>query len=160
MRKTALCLLCIALLLANCFKEKNDCVARDIVAPAAEQQALADYLTSQNINATKHSSGLYYQVILGGAGLSPAICSSIKVGFSGKLTNGTEVEKDDYMVMNLKLMLEGWRITLPLIKAGGKMKIYLPPTLAYGAEGKKVGATQVVPPNSILIYDITLYEVL
>ena len=160
MRKTALCLLCIALLLANCFKEKNDCVARDIVAPAAEQQVLADYITANNINATKHSSGLYYQVIQGGSGINPAICSSIKVGFTGKLTNGTEVEKDDYMVLNLKLMLEGWRITLPLIQANGKIKIWLPPTLAYGAQGKKVGTTEVIPPNSILIYDITLYEVL
>lgn len=160
MRKITLCLFCVALLLANCFKDKNDCVPRDIVAPSTEQQALADYLASQSINATKHSSGLYYQIIQGGTGVNPAICSSIKVGFNGKLTNGTEVERDDHMVLNLKLMLEGWRITLPLIKTGGKIKIWLPPSLAYGRDGKKVGSTQVVPPNSIMIYDITLYEVL
>lgn len=160
MRKIALCLFCVALLLANCFKDKNDCVARDITAPGTEQKALADYLAANGINAIKHSSGIYYQIIQEGSGINPAICSSIKVGFTGKLTNGTEVERDDHMVLNLKLMLEGWRIALPLIKAGGKIKIWLPPSLAYGRDGKKVGATEVVPPNSIMFYDITLYEVL
>lgn len=160
MRKIALCLFCAALLLANCFKDKNDCVPRDITAPATEQKALADYLVANGINATKHSSGIYYQIIQEGTGVNPAICSSIKVGFTGKLTTGTEVERDDHMVLNLKLMLEGWRIALPLIKAGGKIKIWLPPSLAYGRDGKKVGNTEVVPPNSIMVYDITLYEVL
>ncbi len=82
MRKIALCLFCVAFLLisANCFKDKNDCVARDITAPATEQKALADYLVANGINATKHSSGVYYQIILEGSGINPAICSSIKVG--------------------------------------------------------------------------------
>ncbi|WP_315822531.1 hypothetical protein [Paraflavitalea speifideaquila] len=120
MRKIALCLFCVACLMANCFKDKNDCVPRDITAPAPEQMTLADYLTSYGISATKHSSGLYYQVIQEGTGISPAICSSIKVGFTGKLTNGTEVERDDHTVLSLKLMLEGWRITLPMIKVGEK----------------------------------------
>lgn len=160
MRKIALCLFCVALLLANCFKDKNDCVPRDIVAPSTEQQALTDYITSHSINATRHASGLYYQIIQGGSGNHPAICSSIKVGFTGRLVSGAEVERDDQTVLNLKLMLEGWRITLPLIRPGGKIKIWLPPSLAYGWEGKKVGTTEVVPPNSIMIYDITLYEVL
>jgi FKBP-type peptidyl-prolyl cis-trans isomerase FkpA len=160
MRKIALCLFCVALLLANCFKDKNDCVARDITAPSTEQMAVADYLTSRGISATKHSSGLYYQIILDGTGISPAICSSIKVGFNGKLTNGTEVERDDNTVLSLKLMLEGWRIALPMVKVGGKIKIWLPPSLAYGKDGKKVGSTEVVPPNSIMIYEISLYEVL
>lgn len=160
MSKIALCLFCVALLLTNCFKDKNDCAPRDITASAAEQQALADYLNTHGISAHKHASGLYYQIIQEGSGVSPSICSSIKVGFSGKLTNGTEAERNDNTVLNLKLMLEGWRITLPLIKTGGKIKIWLPPSLAYGSEGKKVGSTQVVPPNAILFYDITLYEVL
>lgn len=159
MQKIALCLFCVALLLANCFKDKNDCEPRDIVAPASEQQALADYLTARNISATKHPSGLYYQIVQEGTGINPGICASIKVGFTGRLSNGAEVERDDYMVLNLKLMLEGWRIALPLIKSGGKIKIWLPPSLAYGQDGKKVGSTEVVPPNSIMIYDITLYEV-
>jgi len=160
MPKIVLCLLCTALLLTNCFKDKDDCVSRDLVAPATEQKAVADYLVANSITATHHSSGLYYQVVQPGSGISPAICSSIKVGYTGKLADGTVVERDDNMVLNLKLMLEGWRIALPMIKAGGKIRIWLPPTLAYGRDGKSVGNTQVVPPNSMLYYEIFLYEVM
>ena len=162
MRKIALCACCVAILLANsnCFKEKNDCEPRNMVAPAGEQSTLADYITSHSITAEKHSSGLYYQIIQSGIGLTPSICSSIKVNYSGTLTNGTEVEKNSQVVLNLKLMLEAWRIGIPLIKAGGRIKLYVPPSLAYGSEGKKDGSTVVVPPNSIMIYDISLVEVM
>ena len=70
------------------------------------------------------------------------------------------VEENDRVVLNLKLMLEAWRIGIPMLKAGGRIKLYVPATLAYGGEGKKEGTTVLVPPNSIMIYDITLYEVL
>ena len=160
MRITVLCLICAAFLLSNCFKDKNDCVSRDIVAPATEQKAVADYLVANGISATHHSSGLYFQIIQPGGGISPAICSSIKVGYTGKLLDGSIVERDENMVLNLKLMLEGWRIALPMIKAGGKIKIWLPPSLAYGHDGKSVGSTLVVPSNAILYYEISLYEVM
>lgn len=159
MQKNALYLFCIAILLASCFKDKNDCALRNITVPSSEQLALADYLSNQGISATRHASGFYYQILQMGTGASPSICSSVKVGFIGRLTNGAEAESDDDLVLNLKLMLEGWRIALPMIKAGGKIKIWLPPSLAYGADGKKVGNTQVVPPHSMVYYDINLYEV-
>lgn len=160
MQKTAFCALIVALLLANCFKKTDDCSSRNIVAPAAEQAMVTDYLTAHSITAAKHESGLYYEVINEGSGAYPAICSSVKVGFVGKLVDGTVAEQDAQMVLNLKLMLEAWRISLPLIKAGGNIRIYVPPTLGYGADGKKVDSTVIVPPHSMLIYDITLYEVL
>lgn len=161
MRKIALCLSLLAVFLTNCFKDKNDdCVPRDIVASATEQKVVLDYLVANGITAVRHSSGLYYQVLQPGSGMAPAICSSIKVGYTGKLLDGTLVERDENMVLNLKLMLEGWRIALPLIQAGGKIRIWLPSTLAYGREGKTVNNTQVVPPNAVLYYEISLYEVM
>ena len=35
----------------------------------------------------------------------------------------------------------------------------LPPELAYGKEGVKDGAKVVVPPNSVVIVDITLHNI-
>ncbi|MEY3433469.1 MAG: hypothetical protein RL131_1405, partial [Bacteroidota bacterium] len=40
---------------------------------------------------------------------------------------------------------------LPLINAGGKIKLYLPPSLGYGS--RAVGS---IPANSVLIFEITL----
>ena len=42
-----------------------------------------------------------------------------------------------------------------LMKAGGKNRLIIPPELAYG--DRQVG--NVIPPNSILIFDIELLEV-
>ena len=160
MRKIALCACLAAILLANCFKEKNDCDPRNIVASSFEQTMVTDYLSSRGITAEKHSSGLYYQIVSAGNTINPSICSSIKVSFTGKLANGTQVEENNQVVLNLKLMLEAWRIGVPMLKAGGHIKLYAPPSLAYGSEGKKEGSTVLVPPNAIMIYDIYLLEVL
>lgn len=162
MRKTALLCCVILVLFSQCFKKENDCAPRNIVAPASEIQAVNDYLTNAGISATKHNSGLYYQVLSDGSGIPPQICSSIRVRFSGKLTNGTEFESSQNVVLNLKLMIESWRIAIPMIKPGGRIRFYVPPTLGYSADGKKDKNTNavLVPPNEpVIIYEVTLLEV-
>lgn len=159
MRKIVGCLLGVLLLLSSCFKKDDDCSPRNTVAPPAEVTAVAQYIASQQITATKHNSGLYYEIIQPGTGIAPSICSSVKVKFSGTFTDGSPFEGDDNVALNLKLMLECWRIGLPLISTGGRIRLYVPPSLGYGNEGKIQGSTVIVPPNSILIYDITLFEV-
>jgi len=53
--------------------------------------------------------------------------------------------------------IEGLRKGIQLIKKGGHMKLYIPPTLAYGAVDVKDDYGKVViPANSILVFDITL----
>ena len=48
----------------------------------------------------------------------------------------------------------GWQYGIPLVKAGGRIMLYLPPSLGYGAQ--TVGS---IPANSVLIFDITLQSV-
>jgi FKBP-type peptidyl-prolyl cis-trans isomerase FkpA len=162
MRKTALLCCVILVLFSQCFKKENDCAPRNIVAPSSEIQAVKDYLGNANIVATQHTSGLFYQVLAEGMGMPPQICSSIRVRFSGKHTNGTEFESSQDVVLNLKLMLESWRIALPMIKPGGRIRFYVPPTLGYGADGKKdqnTNAVLVAPYTPVIIYEVTLLEV-
>ncbi|QEC45312.1 FKBP-type peptidyl-prolyl cis-trans isomerase [Pseudobacter ginsenosidimutans] len=162
MRKTALLCCAILLVFSQCFKKENDCAPRNITAPASEKQAVKDYLGGANIVATEHASGLFYQILSEGMGMTPQICSSIRVRFSGKLVNGVEFESSNDVVLNLKLMLESWRIALPLIKPGGRIRFYVPPTLGYGAEGKKDKNTNIVlvaPHTPVIIYEVTLLEV-
>ncbi|MGN6419788.1 MAG: FKBP-type peptidyl-prolyl cis-trans isomerase [Pseudobacter sp.] len=162
MRKTALICCTILLIFSHCFKKENDCAPRNIVAPASEVKAVKDYLGSASVVATEHSSGLFYQVLSEGMGIAPQICSSIRVRFSGKLVNGTEFESSQDVVLNLKLMLESWRLALPMIKPGGRIRFYVPPTLGYGADGKKdknTNAVLVAPYTPVIIYEVTLLEV-
>lgn len=161
MLRPLLYLLIVTLLIA-CFKKENDCAPKNITAPASEVQAVRDYLTANSITAEAHSSGLYYQIISPGNGTPPPICSSIRVKFSGRLVNGTEFESSNDVVLNLKLMLESWRICLPMIKPMGRIRFFVPPSLGYGSEGKKdkvSGAILVAPHTPVIIYEVTLFEV-
>jgi FKBP-type peptidyl-prolyl cis-trans isomerase FkpA len=125
-----------------------------IKAPASEIQAVQNYLTSQNItNAVQHCSGLFYIIDNPGTGKSPNACSAIDVTYTGSLTNGTVFDSGNFQ-SGLGSLIIGWRNGIPLIKAVGKIRLFIPPSLGYGAQ-----ANGTIPANSILIFSIDLNAV-
>ena len=129
---------------------------QNTVAPLSEQQAVYKYLSSYSISAAKDSSGFYYEVIDGGTGSNPTLCSQIEVTYTGKLTNGNSFAGES-TAFTLGSSIEGLKKGIPLIKKGGHIKLYIPPSLAYGStDFKDKNGTVVIPANSILIFDITL----
>jgi FKBP-type peptidyl-prolyl cis-trans isomerase FkpA len=56
-------------------------------------------------------------------------------------------------------LIEGWKIGLPLIQKSGKIKLYIPPSLGYGASDiKDNNGVVVIPANSMLIFDVSLVD--
>jgi FKBP-type peptidyl-prolyl cis-trans isomerase FkpA len=53
----------------------------------------------------------------------------------------------------LNQLISGWQLGVPLIKKGGRLILYLPPSLAYGSR-----ASGPIPANSVLIFEITLVD--
>lgn len=160
MNKLFLCLLCACCFLTGCLKKETGCpTPKDIIAPASEQQVIADYLAANNINATKHGSGLYYQIWQQGSGESPNNCSSIVINYTGLLSNGQKFDEGKNVAFTLGSLIEGWKIGLPLIQKGGKIKLYIPPSLGYGSSDiKDNNGVIVIPANSMLIFDISLLD--
>ena len=159
MKKLVLCFLSVCILFSACLKKDTGCPPpKDIVAPLSEQQVITDYLSANNINATKHSSGLYYQIWNQGAGEHPNNCSSIVINYTGHLSDGTRFDSATAQAFTLGSLIEGWKKGLPLIQKGGKIKLYIPPTLGYGSSDIKDGNTVVIPANSMLIFDISLLD--
>jgi FKBP-type peptidyl-prolyl cis-trans isomerase FkpA len=162
MRILSLCLLAMSLIFTGCFKNDNGCSYSDnnVVAPAAEQAQLEDYLTTNGITAEKHPSGFYYEIINPGSGVKPVLCSIITVGYTGTLTNGNVFDQQSSQSFQLGSLIEGWRKGVPLMQKGGTIKLYLPPSFGYGAiDVKDTQGNVVVPANSILIFEIDLMEV-
>jgi FKBP-type peptidyl-prolyl cis-trans isomerase FkpA len=158
MRNLVWGLLCFVLFY-SCKKESG-CGYSDqnIIAPVSEQQAVKDYLTSNNVyTAKKDSSGFYYEIVESGDGDgTPNLCSQVELSYTGQLTNGTIFEQKS-TAFTLGSSIEGLRKGIPFIKKGGHMKLYIPPSLAYGSkEIKDDGGNVIIPANSILIFDITL----
>lgn len=154
------CVLALILTLPGCLKKDTGCQYKqsNIVASASEQQAVQTYLSNNGITtAVKHSSGMYYEIVSAGSGGSPTLCSTIAISYTGKLTNGTVFDSQNNAYFVLGSLIEGWKIGVPLIQKGGHIRLYIPPSLGYGAtDVKDQNGNVVIPGNSILIFDITL----
>ena len=130
----------------------NDC---SVVAPAAEIQSVRDYLSANNIIATQHCSGLFYKIENLGSGDYPDGCSTVSAAYIGKLTDGSIFDQSSAPIrFGLQEVIKGWTNGVPLLKEGGRIILYVPPTLGYGS--RNAGP---IPPNSILIFDISLADV-
>jgi FKBP-type peptidyl-prolyl cis-trans isomerase FkpA len=156
MRIVLACLVGSVLFFTSCLKKGNGCNNQidSTMAPIAEQDTLRAYLDSAGITATLDSRGFYYKIIDGGEGVSPGPCSQITVSYKGELTNGTVFDQQTSFISILDRLVDGWQEGIPLIKKGGEIMLYIPPSLAYGATGNNV-----IPPYSILIFDISLTNV-
>ena len=120
------------------------------------------YATSHNMVVTQHSSGMYYEILDPGTGASVAPTSKIAITYTGKFMND-EVFDQQTTPNNtagnqpwpLSGLIEGWKVGIPLIKAGGRIRLIVPSSMAYGCEDY-----YSIPGNSVLFFDVTLVEVL
>ena len=100
--------------------------------------------------------GLQYKVIKAGEGQKPKVDDNVLVHYRGTLLNGKEFDssysRGEPITLNLKGVIKGWQIALPMMQTGAKWQLYVPSELAYGpqAKGPDIG------PNSTLIFDIEL----
>jgi FKBP-type peptidyl-prolyl cis-trans isomerase FkpA len=153
------------ILFSSCLKnlgsscDYNEC---STVATQSEIQAWQNYLASNNLTATQHCSGLFYRIENAGSGSSPGQCSNISVRYKGYFPGGNVFdETTSAVVINLPIALKGWRNALPLINSGGRIVLYIAPSLGYGGqEIRDANGNVVIPPNSYLIFEVDLDAVL
>lgn len=122
-----------------------------------DDQLITSYLTSKGLTATKDLSGLYYMMTTTGTGTSATSTSTIEVKYKGSLLNGTifdQTATDKTFTSKLAVLISGWQIGIPLMKEGGKATFFIPSGLGYGSID-----FGVIPPNSVLIYEIELIDV-
>jgi FKBP-type peptidyl-prolyl cis-trans isomerase FkpA len=138
----------------------SSCTPKTVASEAPQIQSFA---AANAITATAHTSGLYYEVIDQGTGVTPTLNSKIVITYTGTLLNGTIFDQkttpnNEATGPNspwpLSDLIEGWRIGIPLIKAGGRIKLIVPSAMAYGCTG--YGS---IPGNTVLYFDITLVNV-
>lgn len=134
-----------------------------VKAPAAEVLALQHYLDSAGITATRHSSGLFYTMQSQGTGAAPNACQGVEVRYKGMLTNGQVFDSSSTPIpLLLSNVIYGWRNGIPLLKQGGKITLYIPPSLGYGDQTQydRTDPNKVlIPANSNLIFDVELVTV-
>ena len=154
MKKTLGLLFVISVLLNSC--GKSDVSGCQPASVASERTQMIAYCNSNSINYTEEVSGLLYEIIVPGSGVSPNTTSVISVVYTGKLFTGTTFDATANPIsLSLSSVIDGWKIGLPLIKKGGRIKLVIPSALAYSC----TGAGNSIPPNTPLFFDVTLTDV-
>jgi len=122
---------------------------------ASEITSLQSYLNSHAITASQDSRGFFYIVTNPGTGSTPTTASYVTVKYTGKLENGTTFDQNlNGYVAHLGSLISGWQMGLPLIKKGGAITLFLPPSLGYGCN-----VLPGIPASANLIFTIELIDV-
>lgn len=119
--------------------------------------SIEEYLTSNNLisSVVKDTRGFYYKILEPGSGATATISSKVKTLYKGMLTNGNIFDQSTSPIeFPLGNVILGWQYGIPLIKPGGRIILYLPPSLGYGPYG--AGS---IPGNAGLIFEVTLVSV-
>ena len=158
--KTLLLVVLAACFFASC---KSDPAYDKAAQLAIDEDIINKQLEANGETASKTATGLYYQVLDPGTGATAALTDTVQVHYVGRLfqkqtlfdSTATNIDKDATKFL-LKDVIVGWQQGIPLIKAGGRIRLILPSTLAY--ENRQVST--VVLANSILDFDVRLIKVI
>jgi FKBP-type peptidyl-prolyl cis-trans isomerase FkpA len=159
MKSKSLVFLLSAVIISSfgCIKSgvSSGCTDKLVTSEAAAIQA---YATTNGITATAHSSGIYYQVINPGAGVTPTPTSKIFVKYTGRFISNNNIfdEQTNSTLTGWTLggLIPGWQIGIPLIQKGGTIKLIIPSSLAYGCRGYNT-----IPGDAVLFFQIELVDV-
>jgi len=104
-------------------------------------------------------SGVHYIVITKGTGIRPATADTVVINATGVFPDGTVFEdtfkKEQAITIVTARLIPGLNEAIQLMPQGSVWRIFVPSALAYGPAGKP----NLIPPNTALVFDITLEEV-
>ncbi len=102
--------------------------------------------------------GVKIEEIKIGNGRSALKGTTVRIRYNGYLSRGDQFQKDVVVTIDLSRrdVIAGLRYGIAGMCEGGCRKIRVSPHLAYGEQG----VPDVIPPNAVLIFVITLLDVI
>ena len=121
------------------------------------EKFLADNAKKAGVVTTE--SGLQYTIVEPGNDVKAGPQDTVWVRYKGSLLDGTvfdEVPADANPIrLTLNRVIPGWTEGLQLVGEGGKIDLFVPAALGYGADGH----APVIAPNSTLLFNVEVTKV-
>jgi len=136
--------------------------ARAKIAAERNHQAGREFLAAHKLEhgVFTTGSGLQYSVLRNSNGPRPKHTSRVRVHYHGTLLDGTvfdsSIQRGQPAEFSLNQVIAGWTEGLALMPVGARYRFWIPSELAYGA----TGSPPVIGPNSVLIFDVELIDIL
>jgi FKBP-type peptidyl-prolyl cis-trans isomerase FkpA len=145
-------------------QRQKDSVNR-IAQLVKDDQVIKDFLAKNNITAVKTEKGCYVQILEPGAGAKPDSGKQVSVMYNGLTFDGKKFDSNidtsfkhtdplQFTIGQLG-MIAGFEDGVKQIAKGGKAKIFVPSSLAYGAQGNP----PAIKPNENLIFEVELINI-
>lgn len=143
------------------FREQDSIHA--IAQKVKDDKILQDYITSNNINATKTEEGTYVEIQQPG-GTPATDGQTISVKYTGRFLDGEAFDSNvdssfhhtDPFTLTLGSggAIRGFDDGLKLLGKGAKGRLFIPSVLGYGSQG-----SGKIKPNTNLIFEIEVLDV-
>lgn len=138
-------------------KQIEERTAKAAAAKEAGEKFLAENAKREGVKTT--ASGLQYEIVTEGSGATPKATDKVTVHYKGTLIDGTEFDssyaRGQPVTFPLGNVIPGWTEGLQLVKTGGKAKLFIPSSLAYGERG----AGAKIGPNETLVFEVELISI-
>lgn len=121
-----------------------------------DTEQIKKYLSESNLTALQDTSGLHYIIHSENGRKKPSPDDCVEVKYTGRfLETGEIFDQAERIAFPLDGVIAGWKLGIPFLGVGDSGTFYIPSKLAYGPQGY-AGA---IPPDAILIFDVTLLAV-
>lgn len=153
------------------YKKQIEEIEKDLASKKAQidvdSKIIEDYLSKNNIKATKTKWGTYVAITTEGTGNKITNSSIATVNYTGSsLDSGVvfdsnidpkfnHVQPYDVNIAEIGSVILGWTDALMQLKKGSKATVYIPSSLGYGVNGNG----EKIKPNANLVFNIEVSDV-